>query len=152
MSWSLKVSNGDLSPAPASLDSVSGAQKLVQDLRLWILERMGTDNLHPRFGSLIDGGTTPEGNELPGVIGSESFAEGRAFVESEIRRICREYQMQQLARVKQDRVTLGRATLTPAEVLRDVTSIDFSQYEDALLVNVTLSNGLYAQLNIDLSF
>lgn len=151
MSWSLKVSNGDLSPAPASLDAVSGAQKLVQDLRLWILERMGTDDLHPRFGSLIDGGTTPEGDEIPGVIGTD-FAQGRAFVESEIRRICREYQMMQLARVKQDKVTLGRATLTPAEVLRDVTKIDFSQYEDALLVNVTLSNGLYAQLDIDLSF
>lgn len=139
MSWSLQITHGDFAVEAAHLSTVTGSQKLVQDFRCAILEEMGIDNLHPDYGSLIDGGITPEGNTSNGVIGLTEPQTVKLMIESEVSRIARYIQRAQLERAKSDKLTYGRATLTPQEVLLAVNGIEITQKEDALKVIVGIT-------------
>lgn len=141
MTWSLEVRNGDLTVGGAQLGTVTAENKLVQDLRHYLLERMGTDNLHPAYGSLLDGGVTPDGKTHDGVIGSSFFQEASLFVESEIRRICNAYQSRQIERAKEDRMRYNKTTFTAGELLISVDRIDLTQSETTLQARIVLTTG-----------
>jgi hypothetical protein len=149
MSWSLRLQNGDLALDGTSLGSISGAQKLVQDLRCAILERMGTDDMHPQFGSLIDGGFA-NGREVPSLLGGNNWDHIALQVESELRRIATDYQRKQLDRIQQDRLTYGSSTLTPSEVLAAISGIRLVQAQDALLVQVSIQTATGEQQTLNL--
>lgn len=151
MSWSLRLRNGDLALSGASYGTVTGEEKLVQDLRCALLERMGTDPSHPGFGSLIDGGRTPDGNYTPGVIGETRADLVLLAIESDIRRIAREHQARQLTRAKSDRLTYNKSTLGGREVLVNVTKIAASQVNDSLNVTVTLQTAGTNPVSVDIT-
>jgi hypothetical protein len=150
MSWSLKISDGDFRVDANHLSTVTAQSKLVQDFRCALLEQMGTDNLHPDFGSLIDGGITPDGTHHGGVIGEDDVEMVAMMIEAEVTRIARYIQRTQLARAKQDRFTLGRATLDPQEVLLEVNGINFEQKEDRLRVVIHLTSAINKDFDISL--
>lgn len=145
MSWSLQLRAGDLVVGGASFGTVSGSQKLVQDLRCAILERMGTDEAHPWFGSLIDGGRL-NGEDQPSIIATDDWDVAVLSVESEIRRIVDQYQKTQIIRSEEDRSRYGKPTLTPDEILMGISGMQFFQAQDNLLVRVTLTTGADQQL------
>lgn len=150
MTWSLQISHGDFQVESAHLSTVTGQKKLVQDFRCAILEQMGIDNLHPDFGSLIDGGTTPEGVTSNGVVGTIDVQSARLTIESEINRIARYIQRAQLERAKSDRLTYGRATLVPQEVLLSLNGITIEQIEDRLRVVVGLTSASNSNFEVEL--
>lgn len=150
MSWSLKVSHGDLVLSQASLSTVSGSDKLAQDLRAFILERMGTDDLHPEFGSLLDGGIR-NGEYVEGVIGQSNDALSLALVQREIRRIVADYQARQLTRARNDAAIYGKATLAKGEVLLSLSRIDTTQVEDTMNITLDILAGDGATISLDLS-
>src|SRR5437868_3509816 len=115
MSWSLRVSNGDLVLEGGKLGTVTGSAKLLQDFRHYLLERMGDDPLHPSYGSLIDGGRLTNGQIVPSPIGGVNWKMITLELESEIRRIAAAYQNMQLQRAKNDSTYYGKSTLTAAE-------------------------------------
>lgn len=139
MTWSLKLRNGDLALGTGRYASVSGSDKLVQDLRNHILERMGNDDMHPDFGSLIDGGITPEGRVKEGLIGGVNDEFTLLQIEVEIRRIIREHQARQLERAKDDRLVYGKATFNRGEVLIALSNVHVERTEDTLKLNLTLA-------------
>lgn len=141
MSWSLSVTNGDLSIGSSGLNVVTGGAKLTQDLACDILEPMGNDPLHPTFGSVIDGGTDANGNAIPGVIGDANDPSAATFVGAEIQRICRAYQAQQIARNQADVATYGKSTLTADEALLAIQSIQITQAQDNMMVACNLQTG-----------
>lgn len=149
MSWSLELRNGDLTAGGARLGTVTGNQKLIQDLRCWILERMGTDNLHPGYGSLIDGGRTPQGATYSSLIGESHVEFAAAEIESDLNRIIQDYQRAQLARVKGERLNNHPVSLTPGEVLLEINGINFEMTEDRLRVSVSLLTGSGDDVHID---
>src|SRR6476661_2816084 len=100
MSWSLALRNGDLAISGRSLGQTTGPSKLVQDLRCALLEPRGFDDLHPTFGSLIDGGQDEFGNQVAPLIGSTNWELAVLRIESEIRRIAADHQRRQLERAK----------------------------------------------------
>lgn len=151
MSWSLQITHGDFRVESAHLGTVTAQAKLVQDFRCAILEQMGTDNLHPDFGSLIDGGTTPEGVTPNGVIGETDLNLVALVIETEINRIARYMQRAQLSRAKSDKMTYGKATLVPQEVLLQLNGIDMTQTEDKIKVVVHLISASNANFDIDLA-
>lgn len=53
MTFSLKVANGDLVAEGSQLGIVHGQTKLQQDLTLWMLTRLGSNRMHPGFGSAL---------------------------------------------------------------------------------------------------
>lgn len=153
MSWSLELRNGDFTIGGARLGSVTGSQKLVQDLRCAILERMGTDPAHRDYGSLIDGGRTLDGVEHPSLIGGMDWDRIAIQVESEIRRLAIAHQDRQLARTEQDRIVYGKSTLSHGEVLAGLREVNLVQVQDTLNVLIVLQvgDGETRTLNIPLS-
>lgn len=138
MSYSLKVTNGELAISGTSLDIVTGNSKLLQDMKCAILERVGTDSSHPEFGSYIDGGRKPNGVVVPSTIGRIDTKYAIMEIESDLRRIMAEYQSKQLARARNDAAVYGKATLTAGEVLIDIVSINITQKYDSVIVEVKI--------------
>lgn len=151
MSWSLRVSNGDLALDGGKLGVVSGSNKLLQDLRHYILERMGTDPLHPSYGSLLDGGTRPNGQEVPSPLGRTDWNVVALEIESEIRRIAANYQSRQVERAKADRLYYGKSTLDQGEILAAVQAVRFKQSLDALNVYVVIETGDFQLRNLTIT-
>lgn len=153
MTWSLRVSNGDLVLNGTRFETVSGENKLFQDLRCYLLERMGSDPLHRTYGSLLDGGVLPSGKIVPSPIARTDWRAVTLEIESEIRRIAAEYQNRQLQRAKEDRLRYGRSTLTAGEILAEVGDIRFTQEQDKLKIQILVIAGssIETTLAIDLS-
>jgi hypothetical protein len=148
MSWSLQLRGGDLVIGGSTFGTVTGQEKLVQDLRCAILERMGTDEDHPWFGSLIDGGRL-NGVEQASIIATDNWEMAVLAVESEIRRIVDQYQKAQIVRSEKDRTTYGKPTLLPGEILMGVSNIQFYQAQDNLLCRVTLITGADGEITVN---
>lgn len=150
MTWSLKVSNGELALDGGHLGTVAHEDKLLQDLRHFLLEKMGSDPMHPSYGSLIDGGRQPDGTIVDSPIGSYDFNSVALDIESDIRRIAAVYQRQQLERAKSDRLRYNKSTLTAGEILAEVTYITFEQRQDALEVSIGVISGRNRQSDLTL--
>lgn len=150
MSWSLQLQNGDFALSGASLATVTDANKLTQDLRCVLAEHMGDDDMHPTYGSLIDGGVTSSGQVVPSVIGMNAPEQIATSIQSEVQRIAAAYQAQQLNRAKDDLTTYNRVSLTPAEVLLSVSDVGFTQETDSLLVTITLSTAAGEDISVAL--
>lgn len=151
MTWSLELRNGDLTLGEAAFGTVTGEAKLVQDLRAYILERIGTDDAHPSFGSLLDGGRLSDGTAVAGIIGQPNTELAQLEVESEIRRLATEYQNRQLARAKDDRITYGKTSLTRSEVLLGIREIDLEQDLDSLNLTVHLETAAKSTIALDIA-
>jgi hypothetical protein len=150
MSWSLQLRNGDLTVEGAKLGQVTGSNKLIQDLRCALLEARGSDDLHPKFGSLIDGGINDEGQPVPSVIANTNWELAALRIETEIRRIAAEHQRRQLTRAQSDRRTYGESTLSNTELLAEISGIQMFQAQDKLLVQVSLRLGDHQTRTIDI--
>lgn len=141
MSWSLRVSNGDLVLGGASLATVTDENKLVQDFRHYLLTRLGSDPMHRNYGSVLDGGTDINGNEIPSMVGNVDWDRISLQVESEIRRCAIEYQNQQIQRAKQDSLRYNKSTQTAGEILASISDVELIPQEDTLHVIVHIVSG-----------
>jgi hypothetical protein len=141
MTWSLLIANGDLSFNGASMDIVQGGDKLVQDLACCILEPMGTDGLHPTFGSTIGGGINADGSYNAGVIGQPNDAVAATYVQGEVTRIVAQYQAQQQQRFQADVAVYGKGTITADEALLSVGGISAVGAQTTLQVSAQLETG-----------
>jgi hypothetical protein len=114
---------------------------------------MGTDELHPEFGSILDGGRLPNGTPVKSLFGTNDWAYIAMVVESEIRRIAENLQNRQAASIKQDGYTYGKTTLTPGETLESITDISMIQDQNRLKVSVILrtANGQQATLELPIN-
>lgn len=149
MTWSLHLKNGDLNfSGPGGFATVSGEQKLVQDLKCWILEPRGTDPLHPDYGSTLDGGTLPDGTEIESVIGDVISAESLITIESEIRRVLQAYQQQQLDRLTRENALYGgKNTFAASEILQSVVAVNVQQVADTVFVQCVIQTANGSQLS-----
>lgn len=151
MTWSLRIQNGNLTLGNASYGTITGTQKLIQDLRCYLLERMGTDSAHPDYGSTLNGGRLPNGIEVPGPIGKMNDAFVEAEVTVEIRRIVNQFQSEQLARARSDRQVYGKSTMNKGEVLLGVSTIEYEHLMDALNITLVLITGDDTNPELDLT-
>lgn len=138
MSFSLELKNGDLGLSGTSLGTVVDAAKLQQDLVCAILTPLGFEELYPEFGSILEEDLI---NPETTIIGTRDFNHAAAVVRSELLRICQNYQAQQIARNENDAIKFGKPTLTPAETLLRVISVNFAAAEDHLLCQLALEIG-----------
>lgn len=150
MSWSLKVYNGDLALKGTTFDTVTQEAKLAQDFRHFILERMGTDPMHPWYGSLLDGGQR-NGVEVPSLVATTDWRFAKLEIESDIRRMASMYQSMQVKRAQRDRNRYGKSTLTRGELLFGISRMQFVAKEDALYVTIGLVTGSGAQTDFQLT-
>lgn len=151
MSWSLKLQNGDLSLEGGSYQTVQGGNKLIQDLSYWTLTPMGTDPMHPGYGSVIDGGRLPSGEIVPSPIGQTDQEAVSQQIETEITRIINQYKGQQLARIKADNLVYGRSTLSSDEVISTINGINISLFLDGIYVQVKVTTYYGQTLTLNVS-
>jgi hypothetical protein len=138
MTWSLKLHNGDLVIGGSGLDVAANEIKMVQDLRCQLLEKMGHDINHPEYGCLIDGGVGPDGTVYESIIADDDWEMAKLRVQSEIVRVVGEYQRRQLDRARLDKAQYGKQTLTPKEIIANISGITFTDSLDKLIVQVHL--------------
>lgn len=143
MTYSLQVFNGDLNfGGPGGFAIVTGQNKLIQDLKDWILEPRGTDPIHPDYGALLDGGALPDGTVQGPIIGDLITPATMILIESEVRRILGAYQQQQLDRLNREMVQYGgKNTFSMGEVLLAINGVTLQQVSDTVLVNVSITTG-----------
>lgn len=143
MTWSFQIKNGDLNFAgPGGFATVTGQQKLIQDLKNWLLEPRGTDAFHPDYGSILDGGTANDGSVIEGSIGSVVTPEALLVIESEVRRVLNGYQQQQISRLQREAPLYGGLnTFSAGEVLSSVDDVQVIQIGDTVLVTVIVTVG-----------
>jgi len=143
MTWSFQVYNGDLNiSGPGGFATVTGQQKLIQDLKDWLLTPRGTDPFHPDFGSSLDGGVMPDGTVIEAAIGSLITAESMTSIESEVRRVLNAYQQQQLNRIAREApLYAGQNTFSAGEILQSVNDVNVTQVGPTLLVAVSITTG-----------
>lgn len=147
MSWSLNLRNGDLTVDRGQLGVATGFNKLAQDLRCHLLERMGNDRLHPGFGSVLDGGTREDGIEIESIIGETDEGLIVSFISGEINRIVQEHQAKQLERAVEDRLRYNKTTLSDEEIL-EAADVKLVHTEDTMMVHITLRSSTGAQQRI----
>lgn len=138
MTWSLRLSNGDLVKGKGnSLSTVTGPDKVAQDLFAWFLEPYGSDPLNPNLGSFID---YPEGMVVN--LNGEEYVlpkNYRDLVVSEINRLLTDYVRRQRVRIRLEAGLYdGKHTLQEDEIIGDYEVIA-EQVEDTLFVNITLT-------------
>jgi hypothetical protein len=145
MTWSLQIRNGDLNFAgPGGFAVVSGTQKLVQDIRHWLLEPRGTDPMHADYGSTLDGGQLSDGSIVGSSIGGVFSAEDTLVIEAEIRRVLNAYQLRQAQRLQTEVTRFGgKNTFSTGEILRTVNAVEVKQLGDTAVVtiSITTANG-----------
>lgn len=125
MSYSLKITDGDLVANGSQLGIVFGIDKLKQDIFLWIMERYGGDRFHVNMGSILQ--------EFVGSIATEST---RAEVHSEVFRVLQNYQALQLRRFKEN-----PQLMSASELLVSVDDIATQLNYSTVNVAIKLRNG-----------
>ena len=148
MSWSFYIRNGDLSLAgPGGFATVQGQQKLIQDLKNWLLYPRRTDPMHPDYGSILAGGTLPDGSPAGSMIGDLMTSEALVEIESETRRILQAYQQQQLDRLTNESALYGgKNTFSAGEILASVLNVTTQQIADTVIVICSIQTADGSQL------
>lgn len=124
MTYSLKVTNGDLARSGSQLDIVYGTEKLQQDLLLWLIIRLGSNQMHPNFGSILES-----------YIGSLINSNTQADVYNEIMRVLANYQAVQMASFN-----ANPQIFSLSELLVSVDSVNVSVSYDTVYSTIQVSN------------
>jgi hypothetical protein len=141
MTWSLGIQSGDLnlSSRQNGMGIVTGAQKTFQDIRNEIYEPMGTDPIHAEYGSLIDGGITPDGHLVESPIGNIIGAETILALEQEVQRIVQGVIKRQRERLLFEVERLnGQHYFTANELISNIESVETKQIGDVLAIRLRL--------------
>lgn len=154
MSTSFSITNGDLSIGPGrKFDTVSGKQKLQQDLKLWVLERIGMDPMLPTYGSIFDGGII-NGVVTDSFVGEIASVEARNNLRIATLDLLNKYQSMQFDKMRSETLLYnGNNTLDADEVIDQVVSVNVVQIATTILIQVILTTlgGSNLKLTIPLS-
>jgi hypothetical protein len=135
MSFSLQIANGDLVQRGSQLGIVYGANKLQQDMVLWLSERYGIDRFHPAYGSNFQ-------NYIGGIIGYST----QSMVYNEAMRVLDNYQKVQFLAFK-----ANPSLFSLSELLYSINSVNVSVSYDTVNVSVNVSNGQQQTATVNVS-
>jgi hypothetical protein len=124
MTYSLMLQGGDLVAQGSQLAIVSDVNKLQQDTELWLLVRIGSNQMHPGFGSYLE-------SYIGGVIDVNT----QAKVYNEILRTLNNYQTLQWQALRTD-----PAIFSLGELMYSVDSVNVSISYDTVNATVQVSN------------
>ena len=132
-----QIVNGDLALSGGGLATVTGRDKIAQDLAVSLLTPFGSDRFHPRFGSV-----------LLGMIGRPSTSSSSSMVQAEIQRVISNYMAVQSN--QSGRVT-ANGLPTPysqSDLVGSIDSIKATPAYDAVAVSISLTTVAGEQLTL----
>ena len=121
MTYSLMLSGGDLSTASSMLQTVSGTEKLKQDIHAWLTEAYQIDRFHPKYGSL-----------MTSHIGQPMNVDSVFAIQVEVARVLSNLQSYQKQMYQQD-----PTLYSPNELLDYVDDISTVFDQDRLRIGIT---------------
>lgn len=122
----LVIRNGDLALGPGGFQTITGPQKVKQDLAVAMREPFGCDRFHPRWGSL-----------LFDYVGRPVSLELEALIRGEITRLVQNYAASQGEALMQDRTrSQRRSRFSTNEVVSGVEAIQVRQEYDRYHIRV----------------
>ena len=121
MTYSLMLSGGDLSTASSMLQTVSGTEKLKQDIHAWLTEAYQIDRFHPKYGSL-----------MTSYIGQPMNVDSVFAIQVEVARVLSNLQSYQKQMYQQD-----PTLYSPNELLDYVDDISTVFDQDRLRIGIT---------------
>lgn len=138
MSKSFAIIGGDLAIGKGrAYESVDGQDKLIQDLSLWILERVGTDPATPSFGSRLDGGVI-NGEPVESIIGQAMTQEMVFEVKLQIIELIDKYRHYQLDKIQGEMAHYGESTIKPEETISRIGQVEALVLGDTIAVRAWL--------------
>lgn len=142
-----KLFNGDLALGRSNrIDTVAGHQKLLQDLRCWLLEPYGAGFMTPNFGSFLTESSSR------GFIGKPIGAETKAELLSEIQRILTLYQAAQQEKIKLAKINNTLNLYSRKEILNRIVDVEINDLVptyDGYSVKIILETADGANLSVD---
>lgn len=137
MSKSFEIINGDLDIGGGrGFSVVTGRKKLKQDLKMWVLEKIGTDPATPTFGTRLDGGVI-DGEPVDTLIGDLMTEANLNIIRQEIVDLVVLYQSMQYEKVRAESIAYGgRNTLDADEIIEEIDSISLKLFGTMVIVNV----------------
>ena len=130
--YQLQVANGDMViKGDGKASTVSGAQRIAQDLSCWLLEPLKTDKLYPAFGSDL-------GSRIGSIISDETIL----AVKVEVTRVVNNYianQQSQINSAKASDATDLINAWNSDDIISTINSITVTTVADAVEVVVQLT-------------
>lgn len=123
----LALRGGDLVVGPGGLVTVTGHERVRQDLGVAAREPLGSDRFHPRWGTT-----------LPDMIGLANQPDTEALVRAEILRLVQNYVALQGERMSRDSSYRRQPRYDASEIIDRIDTIDVRQEMDRLHVRVVL--------------
>lgn len=128
--YTLKLTNGDLAVrGDGATVPLTEADRIVQELRMWLLEPRGTDRMYPEFGS-----------DLDGYVGSAITDDSLGDVRSEVVRVVGNY-MSYHERIAADYLASDSDVVANAwgdrDLIASLASVDVRQDGDSVVVGIT---------------
>lgn len=129
--------NRDLVLSGDQFALVGGAARLQQQLGLAMSDPYGADRFHPDWGSTL--------HQYVGVNNSPATTE---LIKAEVNRIIR-YLLSVQNTMMTDRSVLAlKPTITAAEIVADISSVQVDQREDSLSVKVSVRTASQQQVDV----
>jgi len=136
----ITVSNGDIQLSGGKIQFVVASDKLVQDIRSWLVEPLGTGFTTPNFGSL-----------LPGMIGNPQTGSTVSSVTNEINRVLQLYQGQQIINLQSAQNSATLSNWNRDEIIQNIVSVDVSIQNTTILAQVTLLTLANNTINLNIT-
>lgn len=130
------IKDGDFVPGQGGFVQITGIEKLRQDLAIALQEPLGSDQYHPKWGSL-----------LSSLVGQTTDA-STATIQSEVNRILSNYINIQQALLGQDKASGNKPRFSAGEVIREILSVDVTPSYDSVIVKITLQTFDGSQLDL----
>lgn len=137
---SFRVREGDLVVTAGSAEAVTGQDKLIQDLTLWLKEPIGAGFTTPSFGSVL---TDMIGRGDPEVAALE--------IQSEVQRVLSLYQAYQFEKIKAARLNGRLHAFSRREILNRILSVQAVAVGNAVQVRVHIQTGGGDEVQIPVS-
>lgn len=137
---SFRVREGDLVVTAGTAETVSGSDKLIQDLTLWLQEPIGTGFTTPRFGSI-----------LPSLIGRGDPEAVVMEVQSEVQRVLSLYQTYQFEKIKAAKMNGRLYTFSRREILNRIYAVKAVAVGNAVHVQARIQTGAGDDIDVPLS-
>ena len=123
----LAIAGGDLVVGPTGHKTISGAQRIRQDLALHLGEDYGSDRFHPEMGSI-----------LPDYVGEMIDPDVEQQVGAEVARVVQQYIAIQEREVLRDHLAARLSRFNASDVIVGITGIQTSVDFDSIRVNASL--------------
>ena len=133
----LEVENGDLVLANGSFSTLTGPDKVSQDIEIATLTPYGSDRFHPRYGSIFGS-----------YIGTPSNPSTSTFIRTEMLRIIQNYMAVQLSKAKAASQAGLASPFSQGELVASAGDITVQQQLDQFQVTASVNTASGEQVNV----